>query len=381
MSTPLAPNSLAASALVLPDVECVPSRARFREAYTGIELYTGSGDARAAVDLSDNTNLWGAPPAAVEAMRAAIVAAPRYPTVYATELCEALATRFGVTSDMIVTGCGSDDVLDAAMRALAESGDTVAMPDPTFPMAATFARMNGLEPIRVPLTSDHQPDVDALLETRARITYIASPNNPTGLACPITSLARLAADVAGVLIVDAAYADYCPLYRESLARLIARSDRVLIVQTLSKAWGLAGLRIGYAAAPPALAREVAKARGPYKVSTLAERAATAALRHDAPWVAARAGEAIVNRERLVEELRARGLTPLRSDANFVLLPLADWPGGAAAFTAALRAHDVGVRPYSGLPGLGDAVRITIGPWPLIQRLLDACDAVLGAGCS
>jgi histidinol-phosphate aminotransferase len=347
-----------------------------RDAYRDIQPYAGSGDTRAAVDLSDNTNLWGAPPAAVRALIEGISLAPRYPTVYARERVSALARRLDVSPDMVVTGCGSDDVLDAAFRALARPGDRVAMGDPTFPMAATFARMNGLTPVAVPVKRDADLDVVGLVRARAALTYVASPNNPTGVVTPIGALAALAAESNGFVIIDAAYADFAGTYRAELTDLVRRSTNVFMVQTLSKAWGLAGLRVGYGVGDAALVREVEKARGPYKVNTLAERAAIAALESDAAWVDARVAEAVANRGRLVAELARLGLASLPSGGNFVFVPLASRTGGAPAFAAALRRADVGVRVYTGLTVIGDGVRITVGPWPLMERLLEAIRGAL-----
>ncbi|HEX5830151.1 MAG TPA: aminotransferase class I/II-fold pyridoxal phosphate-dependent enzyme, partial [Gemmatimonadaceae bacterium] len=151
------------------------------------------------------------------------------------------------------------------------------------------------------------------------------------------------------------------------------SDRLLVVRTMSKAFGLAGLRVGYAAGAPALVAEVEKSRGPYKVNALAERAALAALREDLPWVRARIAEAVTNRERLADGLRAIGLAPLPSNANFVLVPVTD----AAALAQRLRDAGVAVRPFSALPTIGDALRISVGPWEMMEECLHLLDAALG----
>jgi histidinol-phosphate/aromatic aminotransferase/cobyric acid decarboxylase-like protein len=166
------------------------------------------------------------------------------------------------------------------------------------------------------------------------------------------------------VILDEAYAEFSG---SSCLDLASASDRVLVVRTMSKAFGLAGLRVGYAAGAPALVAEVEKSRGPYKVSTVAERAAVAALGHDQEWVAERVVDARASRERLTTSLRALGLAPLHSQANFVFVPIADAPGVARR----MRERGVAVRAFQELPLVGDALRITAGPEPMMEQALTA----------
>jgi histidinol-phosphate aminotransferase len=148
----------------------------------------------------------------------------------------------------------------------------------------------------------------------------------------------------------------------------------LVVRTLSKAYGLAGLRVGFAIGAPDLVLEIEKSRGPYKVSRPAEGAAIAALRDEAGWVERTVAECVDNRERLQDELRARGWAPLLSRANFLLVPV--HPGQAQALADALRAEGVAVRPFPSCEDIGDAIRVTVGPWPLMAHFLEALDTVV-----
>jgi histidinol-phosphate aminotransferase len=198
----------------------------------------------------------------------------------------------------------------------------------------------------------------------ARIIYICSPNNPTGTVASRGAVERLIANASGVVLLDEAYAEF---FGTSVLDLARASDRVLVVRTMSKAFGLAGLRVGYAVGAPAVVAEVEKSRGPYKVSTVAERAAVAALVHDQTWVAERIDDARASRDRLATSLRALGLGPLPSQANFVFVPIADAPGVARR----MRERGVAVRAFRGLPIVGDALRITAGPEPMMDQALDA----------
>ena len=341
-----------------------------RAAYRDVALYQGDS-APCAVDLSDNTNLWGTPPAAMQALRdLGDEDIARYPSAYASRLKEALARYVGVPVPWIVTGCGSDDVLDSAIRALAEPGDRLAFCAPTFAMIPIFARVNGLTPVAVPM-ENWDIDADALQATGARIIYVCSPNNPTGTTASRVALERLIADATGVIIIDEAYAEFSDATNADLA---ATSDRVLVVRTMSKAFGLAGLRIGYGVGQSTLIAEVEKSRGPYKVSTAAERAAVAAL-SDGRWVAERVADARAGRESLAASLRAIGLAPLPSQANFVLVPVAH----AVEIARRMRTRGVAVRAFESLPSVGDALRITAGPAPMMQRAVTALAEALQCG--
>jgi histidinol-phosphate/aromatic aminotransferase/cobyric acid decarboxylase-like protein len=239
-------------------------------------------------------------------------------------------------------------------------------------MVPIFAQMNALRWLGVaelPGTGMPQPDVDALLATNAQIIYLCSPNNPTGALVSRDRIERVVREAKGVVIIDEAYAEFAGV---SSIDLISQSDRLIVVRTLSKAFGLAGLRVGYAIGQPATVLEVEKSRGPYKVNAIAEHVAVTALREDRAWVDEHVRLAVELRERLTGALRAMGLAPLPSAANFVCVPVS----GAVEIGQALRARGVAVRPFPDLPNIGDALRISVGPWPDISRVLEALAGAL-----
>ena len=340
-----------------------------RAAYNDVPLYDPKRTP-VELDLSDNTNLWGVPPNAARAIREfAPKTITRYPTLYGTELKVALAEHVGVASDMVVTGCGSDDILDSAMRAFGNENELVAATDPTFAMVPIFAKMNVLRSTLVTELPDHDVDADALLATGAKVIYICSPNNPTGALVARRTLERLIDNAPGVLLIDEAYTEFAGV---SNVDVLARSPRVLLIRTLSKAFGLAGLRIGYALGQPQLVAEVEKSRGPYKVNALAEQVAVTALRHDVPWVEEHIQLAIENRDKLTIALRRLDLDPMPSSANFICVPVKN----CVAVGMAMREKGVGVRPFPNLPRVGDCLRISIGPWPLVQQCVKALSAAM-----
>jgi histidinol-phosphate aminotransferase len=340
--------------------------------------------AECAVDVSDNTNLWGMPPAARRALLdAPVSAATRYPSLYGGPLREAVLGYLGLqdaSAPGVVTGCGSDDVIDSTMRAFGAPGDRIAFSAPSFSMIPTFARLNGLEPVSIPLTDGFDVDAERLVDLDAKITYLCTPNNPTGTVLSRAAVEHVCGHTRGVVLLDEAYAEFAP---ETFMDLAARFERVIVTRTFSKAFGLAGLRVGYGVGGADLVNMVERARGPYKVNALAERAVLAALGtgDDAlGWVRAHAALAVENRERMRAALGGIGLDALPSAANFLLVPTAR----ARLLASALRKRGVLVRALTGLPTAlapladanGAALRIGIGPWEMMQTVLDALAEVV-----
>ena len=349
-----------------------------RPGYERLRAYSPGVDTTCAIDLSDNTNLWGTSPAAERALREFSSArVTRYPSRYGDALKAAIASRLGVPAEMIVTGPGSDGVLDPAIRAFGMPGDTMALSEPTFVMAAPFGVMNGLSPVQVPLLQDYDVDADALLSAEARITYLCSPNNPTGRSIALETIRRVVDGAAGLVIVDEAYAEFAA---SDALQLVRESDRVLVTRTFSKAYGLAGLRVGYGIAAPEVIAAIEKARGPYAVGAPGEAAAVAALHEGQDWMMERVIEARAARSRLQDALGSLGLEPVPSDANFVFVPVCD----AAAIARALAERGISVRAFTGLravsPALaasgGNALRITVAPPDMLDSAVAALADIL-----
>jgi histidinol-phosphate aminotransferase len=343
-----------------------------RGAYREIELYDPRR-APCAIDLSDNTNLFGVAPSLRRTLtQLGNETITRYPSVFASALKCALAELHEVEPANIATGCGSDDIIDSAIRAFCEPGDAVAYPDPTFGIVGTFARMNAARPLPVPSGADFVTDDAALVRLGAPVTYLCSPNNPTGTVTAAAVIADLDARLAGVLLLDEAYAIFGDV---DYAGFAVRSARTLSIRTLSKAWGLAGLRIGYAIGPAAMILEVEKSRGPYKVNAVGEAVALAALAADQAWVADVVARTKENRARFARGLAERGIRYWPSAANFILMQTPEgWR--AQELAAALRQRGVAVRPFAGLRGAGDCIRVSIGPWEMMETFLAAWNQVL-----
>lgn len=331
-----------------------------------------------AVDVSDNVNLWGTPPAALRALTETTMAASRYPSVYATPLRDAVLRYLGFSADGtidVVSACGSDDVLDATMRAFGDPGDEIVFAEPTFAMIPILARLNGLVPVPVPMAADYAVDPQRLVDRRAKITYLCSPNNPTSTALSRETVEYVVCHATGLVVIDEAYAEFAP---ESFAALVTTTERLVVIRTFSKAFGLAGLRVGYGVGNAEVIEPIVRARGPYKVNALAESAAVAALAEGPDgigWVTERAALAVQIRMRLADELRALGYAPAPAAGNFLFVPIAR----AQAIAEAMGRRGVLVRAFSGLPQDipalaatgGEALRIGVGPWDAMEQVLDA----------
>jgi histidinol-phosphate aminotransferase len=340
-----------------------------RPALRDIRAYDAEPTA-CTVELADNTSPFGAPPAALRAIAEGVGdRLARYPSTYSRTLREGIAEYIGVSPDEVMVGCGSDDVMSCAFRALGEPGDRVAYMDPTFVMARVFAAVNSLVPVPVPLTPGFDADGEALVAAQAPITYVCTPNNPTGLPIAPATLQHVLAQAAGLVFVDEAYAEFAGT---NLAREAPAHGRMLVFRTFSKAFGLAGLRVGFAVGARPLIAELEKARGPFVVTALGERAALAAVTEDLGWVREGVARIVASRERFVAALRAAGLAPLPSAANFVLLPVRD----SREAMRALRERGILVRHFVGLPGIGDALRISLADWSVMAEVVAALEAVL-----
>jgi histidinol-phosphate aminotransferase len=316
-----------------------------------------------AIDLSDNTNLWGVAPSVAGAFsKFSAQDLSRYPSPYSNDLKRAISEYLSVDESRIVTGCGSDDVLDSAIRSFGSRGDVLVQCDPTFSMIPVFAAVSG---VNVTSISPHRSDLVArALAEKADVIYLCSPNNPTGAVLDTDLITAIARQSRALVIIDEAYIDFGG--STSLA-LALELDNVLITRTFSKAFGLAGFRVGYGIGSPSATRRIEAARGPYKVSTVAERVACAVLENDLRWVHSCVAKTIENRARFANELNDIGLPALPSGANFLMVPVPD----GRRFEDGLRAAGIAVRRFDALTEIGDALRISIGPWEMLQECLHA----------
>jgi len=322
-----------------------------------------------AVKLASNENPLGPSPAAVEALRGALAGIHRYPDGHAFALRAKLCARLGVAPEQLVLGNGSDEVLELLAKAFLGPEDEVVYAWPAFAMYPIVTRGMGAVPVPVPLDAGLAHDLDAMAAAvgpRTKLVFVCNPNNPTGTSVGAEAFDRFAAalpeDV--VLAVDEAYVAYARRtdFPDALA-WVGRRPGTLVLRTLSKSHGLAGLRVGYGVADAELAGLLERARHPFNVNALAQVAACAALDDDEHVRRSRenndAGLAY-----LEAELAALGMETVPSDANFLLVR-----AGAGTYERLLR-QGVIVRPMTGF-GLPEHVRVSVGLPEENERLVKA----------
>ena len=321
-------------------------------------------DGRPLVKLSANENPLGTSEAALAA-RAQAVIPSLYPDPDSTALRAALGEVHGIDPARIVCGTGSGELLTLAASAFAGPGDEVLYVRYGFSLYEIAARRCGATPVEAP-DRDYATDVDALLACvteRTRVVFLANPNNPTGTFLPRAELARLHAGLPGhvLLVLDQAYAEYvAPEDDDGSIELATAHDNVLVTRTFSKAYGLAGERVGWGYGAPAIVGMINRIRGPFNVSNTAQAVTVAAVR-DQAFVARSREHNRVERERFVGKIEAlgnHGLRAVPSEANFVLILFEGALSGEAAYKGlADRGWIVRWLPGQGLP---QALRITIG---------------------
>ena len=334
-------------------------------------------DEKNIIKLASNENPLGMPLSAQQAMQAAVADLARYPDSNGHDLKVALSKRFDVPMDWITLGNGSNDILVLAAHAFVQPGAAVMYSQYSFVVYALAAQEAGGRAIVVPATPALGHDLDAF---RAAITpdthliYLANPNNPTGTYLSAAALEAFLAAVPSnvVVVLDEAYNEYLPPAQKMDSIAWARQFPNLIVsRTFSKAYGLAGLRIGYAIAQPALTDVLNRIRQPFNVNSLAQAAAIAALEDQA--FLQRSHD--VNRAgltQLIAGFDGLGLSYVPSSGNFVLVKVGD----AAAVNLALLKRGIIVRPVANY-GLPEWLRITVGLPEENAAFLDAIAQVLG----
>ncbi|MCX4389126.1 histidinol-phosphate transaminase [Micromonospora peucetia] len=325
-----------------------------------------------AIKLASNEVPYGPLPGVVEAVAEAVAGAHRYPDMGVLALREALAERYGVEVERIATGCGSVALAEHLVRATCLPGDEFLYAWRSFEAYPIIAATSGATSVRVPNDAGHGHDLAAMaaaVTDRTRLVVVCNPNNPTGTSVRRAELDRFL-DAVGedvLVVIDEAYREFVtdPEVPDGLTYL----DRpnVVVLRTLSKAWGLAGLRIGFLVAQPAVAAAVRKVVTPFSSNMAAQAGALAALAQE-DEVRRRCALVVAERDRMTEALRKLVPDVPDSQANFVWLPLGD---RAVDFGKACEARGVIVRPFA-----GDGVRVTIGTPAENDAFLAAAEAAL-----
>ena len=328
------------------------------------------------VKLASNENPYGPSPAAIEAVSGYSIALHRYPDPRGHELREALAAHHGVPAEELCLGNGSNELIDLICRVFASRGEHAVFGRPSFPCYRIGSVAQELEHSAVPLRDHLHWNVDDLLAAvtpATKLLFVANPNNPTGSYIPGVELRRLLRELPEhvLAVVDEAYFEYvdAPDFVAATALRDTR-ERLAVLRTFSKAYGLAALRVGYVIGSVELVHALNRLRAPFNVGTAGQVAACAAL-GDQAHLRASVDATIRDRRALTAALRADGLRVAPSQANFVLVELGR--SGRAVYEALLH-EGVIVRP---MPApLESWLRVTIGTPRENERFLDALRRVL-----
>jgi histidinol-phosphate aminotransferase len=328
--------------------------------------------------LNQNESPYDVPPELKRAMldRMGTASWHRYPEFVPARLLEQLSARYDWPAEGILVGNGSNELIQAALAVTLDTGDPVVAPSPTFSLYRLLTNVFGGCYVPVALGPEFRYNVEALTDVanreRARVVVLNSPNNPTGSALPADGVERLLEHTDALLLCDEAYQDFGG---PTALGLLATSPRVVVLRTFSKAFGLAGLRLGVALAHPAVAREIAKAKLPYNVNVLSLTAAEVMLAHP-ETAAARVREIVATRDRTLERLRAlRGVIVFPSAANFLLIRLLAVPA-AEVFRRLLEEYGILVRDVSAAAELSECLRISVGTPEDMDAVVGALDAIL-----
>ncbi|MBI4323262.1 MAG: histidinol-phosphate transaminase [Candidatus Omnitrophica bacterium] len=328
------------------------------------------------IKLASNENALGPSPKAVAALRKTTGQLHRYPDAACAELKAKLAKRLKVNASQIAVGNGSDELLVLALRAFVEPGDEVVVAEPTFLIYALQARASGAKVMRVPLNNLRYdlPLMRAVVSKHTKLVFIANPDNPTGSYVTKRELEEFLRGLPEqvVVVVDEAYYEFVDAKDYPQTVSYVNRAPVIVTRSFSKAYGLAGLRIGYCIARPSLIAALEAVREPFNVNRLAQDAAVAAL-DDRAFLERTRRMIRQGRAYLGLELAQLGLRVVPSVANFLLVELG--PKASQAAQALLR-RGVIVREMSAWK-LDGFVRVTIGTMPENRRFIQALKEVVG----
>ncbi|MBH8578216.1 histidinol-phosphate transaminase [Nostocaceae cyanobacterium CENA369] len=325
------------------------------------------------VKLNSNENPYPPSPAALavlqnidgESLR-------RYPQPLGGEFREAASKVLGVPPDWIIVGNGSDELLSVVIRACAEPGRKVVYPMPTYVLYRTLTEIQAADITEIAYREDYSLPVEELVAINGSVTFIASPNSPSGHVVPKDELRKLASQLSGVLVIDEAYVDFT---EDNALALVKEYENVIVIRTLSKGYSLAGLRLGFGVANPKLLHGLFKVKDSYNIDAIACAVGTAAIT-DQDYKNACVAKIKASRTKLATDLKQLGFHVWDSQTNFLL---AQPPQGNAEYLyQKLKERGILIR-YFNQPRLEDKLRITVGTDEQNQTLIEALIYLLESG--
>ena len=277
----------------------------------------------------------------------------RYPDPMVGAFRREASQVLGVPADWILAGNGSDDLLTMIIRACSEPGRGVVYPMPTYVLYRTLAQIQGSEIREVSYPEDYSLPIEQLIEAQGAVTFVASPNSPSGTAVSVELLDKLAAQLSGVLVIDEAYVDFA---ESDALELVKKYDNVIVLRTLSKGYSLAGLRLGFGVANPTLLEGLIKVKDSYNVDAVACAVGAAAIA-DQTHKTTNAQKIKASRTQMANDLKQLGFDVFPSQANFLLVRS---PSGNGEYLYEMLKHQGILVRYFKQPRLEDKLRITVG---------------------
>ena len=338
-----------------------------------LEGYTPGAQPRRAdlIKLNTNENPYPPSPRVLAAVRRELSSSLRlYPDPVALELRQRAAALYNVEPENVMAGNGSDELLSILMRCYVGEGDSVAYAVPTYSLYETLVAIQGGEIVTVPYADDFTIPAPIYSQS-SKVTILCNPNAPSGTLEPVSEIARLARSVAGLLIVDEAYIDFADTDESAIA-LVKRFPNLVVLRTFSKAFSLAGMRVGLAFGSEDIIRNMLKVKDSYNLCRLSLTAAVAAL-EDVEWMRRNVGRIQRTRKTLVRGLRKLGFDVQPSQANFVMAKLGS--DSIRWLHEGLRDRGMLVRFFD-VPDLQNMMRVTVGKPQEIRMLLTETEALL-----
>ncbi|MCL2607398.1 MAG: histidinol-phosphate transaminase [Methanomassiliicoccaceae archaeon] len=322
-----------------------------------------------AVRMDTNTNVLGSNPAAMRFLESSRMDLNDYPNTYSDNLRDALADLYSLERDNFVVGAGSDEVLDVAFKTFTEWGENVIVPVPSYTLYDYFVSMNGGKAYAVDLDEDFQLDVDAMLVPDGKMIIMPSPNNPTGNSFREKDMIEILERSKGPVIIDEAYGEYAG---RSMIPKVDEFKNLIVMRTFSKAYAMAGLRVGYSVSNKNISDMMNCVKIPYSLNMMSEGAAIAAVK-DQDFIKRSVELVNKNRGPLVSGLKKMGFEPFPSDSNFIL---ARSPIDHEAMAGGLKGKGILIRDFGSKRRTENCVRTTIGTKELNDLLLRKMEEVI-----
>jgi histidinol-phosphate aminotransferase len=320
--------------------------------------------------LNTNENPYPASPAVARAIEEAVGRGlSRYPHAMADPFRHRAAEVLGVEPDWILCGNGSDDILTILTRTFVGQGQLIRLPYPSYVLYKTLAQIQGARSEEVHFEPDWSlPEGFGAAADGLRLAFLPNPNSPSGTVVPAERIMEIADRLPCPLVVDEAYADFADA---NCLDLVRRSEKILVLRTMSKSYSLAGIRFGYVVGQPQVIHELAKVKDSYNCDALAIAAATAAI-GDQVWLADNRAKIIATRRRLTDRMRELGFVTIESQANFTWNVHPEKP--VRPLYEELKRNRILVR-YMDYPGWGEGLRISVGT----EEQMETCLGVMESG--